>query len=94
MNELLERLILDCGLRRRRDLEADKLIEGKVIVEGLDDGVSILPGLLPYPVFIDEKNPVAFAEASDVEPVSGPSFTVVWAGELAFDEFVIATLIW
>ena len=56
-------------------LHASELVVGHVRVEGTDQPVAVVPGMLPrIVVFVA----IAFTETSDVQPVPRPAFPVVW----------------
>ena len=67
-------------------LEPEKEIVGEVLVQGLDDPVTVAPGFLALLV---EFKTVAFSETGDIEPVLCPAFAVSRRGEEPFHHLVI-----
>ena len=61
-----------------RDLVRDKLIEGHVLVDRVDDPIAISIDELEGPVFIQ---PIAIGVARDVQPMPTPAFPVLWRGK-------------
>jgi hypothetical protein len=69
-----------------RELPADELVPRHVGVEGFDDEVTVVVGVFAIVVLFEA---VALGKAGGVEPVAGPAFSVVGAGEEFVDELVV-----
>lgn len=63
-----------------------KLAIGYIFVEGLDDVVAIaVGGGAKIVLFVS----IGFSESDEVEPVTGPAFTVAWVLEELIDELFV-----
>ena len=70
-----------------RDVFANELIDWFAFVDRPDHVIAKRPDVVDDDVpFV----PDAFPEADDVQPVSTPSFTVMWRGQQAIDQFFIS----
>ncbi len=68
------------------DLLLHELIVGEILVEGADHVVAITPGFLLLEI---KFMAAGFRETDEIEPVPGPSLSIVRRGQQAVDNLLI-----
>ena len=71
----------------RGDLQAQELIVGQVLVEGVHDPVAVGVGVRVATLFLEDVT-LRVGVARDVQPVAAPAFAEGGCGEQAVDEFL------
>ena len=72
--------LFGCGLRKKvpGDLLEAELVERHVLIEGIDDPLTITPGMRSYAIALVA---VTVGVACQIQPVKGPSLPVMRRGE-------------